>query len=433
MADQAQSAASSFNINFRTATLALGLAIAFATTIAAVPAAPAQTFQVLHTFAGAGDGANPTSGLTLDRAGRFYGQTSDSLSGGGFGSIFKLGLSGSGWVLSPLLHFTGRSSGFEPSNLVFGPDGSLYGITYTGGQGNCSGGEGCGLVFKLQPPASACVSFICPWTETVLYRFTGENDGGNPNSEVVFDPAGNLYGVTQYGGTGSCQGLSCGVVYKLTPSGSGWTETVIHNFAGGNDGYWPASGLILDAAGNLYGTALEGGGGGNGVLYELSASNGWTETILHTFQQSDGCFPSGTLIADRSGNLYGLTFACGPYDGGTAYELSQPGNWTYKLLYSFPSQSEPEGSLVFDNAGNLYGTTYEGGAYNYGTAFNLTPSNGGWVETDLHDFSDTDGEYQNGSLVIDASGNLYGTANQGGDLAGACYIFGCGTVWEITP
>ncbi len=394
-----------------------------------VPPVLAQTFTVLHTFTGQGDGSNPDAGLTMDRGGRFYGTTS-----GAYGSVFKLALSGSGGALSPLYDFSYpvKNGDIVYSKATFGPDGNLYGTTWEGGQGDCQEGGGCGTVFKLQPSPTSCKSFLCPWILTVLYRFSG-SDGANPAGEVVFDQAGSLYGTTVYGGTGSCTD-GCGVVYKLTPSSGGWTESVIHNFVAGDDGALPSAGLIFDAAGNLYGTAAEGGSGGAGILYELTPSNGgWTETILHNFQGSDGSFPPSTLIADRSGNLYGVTNLGGSAGGGTAFELSNPGNWTYAVLYNFAANSGPYGSLIFDTAGNLYGTTSNGGANKIGTVFKLSPSDGGWTETVLHTFAGIpDGAFPYSSVTFDANGNLYGTASAGGGFLQIC-VNGCGTVFEITP
>ncbi len=417
-------------MNWRTSALAVGLGIAFLATIMMVATAQAQSFQVIHSFTGQGDDGTPTAGLTPDGAGTFYGTTS-GITIASNGSVFKLGASISGWILSPLNNFHQAGGGARPSDKVtIGPDGNLYGETYLGGQGDCGGEGSCGVVFKLQPPPRACASFLCPWKQIVLYQFGMPPDAGLPVGEVIFDTAGNLYGVTAYGGSGPCGG-GCGAVYKLTPSGGAWTETVIYSFLGGSTGQLPLGGLILDAAGNLYGTAL-GGSAGQGVIYELSPSNaGWTQTILHTFQGSDGAGPIGSLIADRFGNLYGTTNGgIGIY--GTVFELSHPGN-SFQVLYTFPSEygDGPYGTLVFDNSGNLYGVVL-GGAYGNGAVFKLAPSNGSWIEIDLHDFQASDGSNPNGGLVFDSAGNLYGTTRQGGTISGICYS-GCGTIWEITP
>ncbi|MGA2370464.1 MAG: choice-of-anchor tandem repeat GloVer-containing protein [Candidatus Korobacteraceae bacterium] len=408
-------------------------AIAVATLLIVIATqAQAQTFSVLHTFTGGGDGANPYASLVMGGEGRFYGTT-----GGGYGSVFKLARSGSGWVLSPVYDFSYpvNSGDVLYGPVTFGPDGNLYGTTLDGGQGDCNEGSGCGTVFKLQPPASVCKSFLCPWTETVLYRFQGPPDGGNPYSGVVFDQAGNIYGTTAYGGNGGCDfGAGCGAVYKLTPSGNGWTESIIHNFVAGTDGQLPAGGLIFDRAGNLYGTTVNGGTAGKGIIYQLTPSgSGWTETILHTFLGSDGAVPYDTLISDQEGNLYGTTIAGGATNGGTVFELSNPGSWTYNLLYSF-SDDGPYASPVFDTAGNLYGTTTQGGANGSGSVFKLTPSNGVWTHTVLHSFSfdDGGGAQPLGGVTLDSSGNIYGTTSDGGGFFTVCDI-GCGTVWEITP
>ena len=409
--------------------------------VGTAPAARAQSFQVIHYFSGGADGATPAAGLTVDAAGKFYG-TSNGVESGSNGTVFKLTSGGSGWTLAPLNNFHQGGGGARPdSKVAIGPNGNLFGVTYLGGQGDCVGNGSCGVVYELQPPPRACASFLCSWTQIVLHQFNDLPDAGVPESDVIFDRSGSLYGTTQYGGSGICfnsihLNYGCGAVYKVTPSEGGWTETVIYNFQGGNDGQMPWGGLISDAAGNLYGTTWTGGSADCGTIFELSPSGGsWTETVLYTFQCTEGAGPWGNLIADQSGNLYGAAIVGGVNNGGVIFELSHPGSWTYNILYSFARGSSPQGSLVLDGAGNLYGATEAGGQHSYGTVYKLTLSNGSWMETDLHDFTgDSDGGDPNGGLVFDSAGNLYGTAEAGGTgFEGNCYAVGCGTIWEITP
>lgn len=220
----------------------------------------AQTFTVLHSFTGGSDGANPYAGLTLDVAGNLYGTTyygGDGNGTAGSGAVFKLAYRNSGWILTPLYSFAGGSDGANPyGGVIFGPDGSLYGTTYADGQ-TCSLSSGCGTVFNLKPTATACTSALCAWTETVLHRFAGGDDGGKPTGDVIFDQAGDMYGST-YGGI-SVPGTP-GTVYELIPSNGGWMESVLNDFpcCNQNDGT-PWGGVISDRSGNLYG-ATPGGG-----------------------------------------------------------------------------------------------------------------------------------------------------------------------------
>ena len=385
--------------------------------LAAVPLAYAQTFHVLHNFSGNGDGGTPSAGLTIDRAGNFYGTTMSGATGNG--TVFKLSHVGSGWVVNTLYTFQGNTDGSAPiARVVFGPDGALYGTTSLGGF------EGFGTVYRLQPPATACKSVSCPWTETVLYRFQGGSDGISPQyGDLSFDSTGSIYGTTVGGGQQTCGGDTCGVVFKLTRSGSNWTESLPYSFTGGNDGGEPFSGVIFDSAGNLYGAAYFGGDIGSGTVYELSPSgSGWTQKTLTDFS-SGGGFPLGGLTFDSHGNLFGTGFV-----GGTAFEL-QPsgGNWNYSLLQTFNGFDGPFGSLTLDAAGNVYGTNATGGAFDNGFVFKLSPSGGGWTFTDLYDFSGgSDGGFPISNVSIDANGNLYGTAYFGGTI-------GYGVIWQITP
>ena len=396
----------------------------------AANSAQAQTFTVLHEFTGGLDGANPSAGLTLDRTGRLFG-TSIGSTPGTSGAAFTLTESQSNWLLNPLYRFMQFGHGLYPNTrLIFGPDGSLYGTTWKGGSGACAG-EGCGVVFKLQPPATiACRSAFCPWTETVLYTFTSADDGSYLGP-IILDAAGNIYGTTYYGGAADCQ---CGTVYELKLSGGLWSKTTLLNFNISN-GASPDGPLVLDRAGNLYGTAITGGSANKGMVYELSPSGeSWSETVLHNFQGSDGVYPSGGLIADSSGNLYGVAEAGGEAGLGTVFALTQPGNWSFATLYNFTGDltgANPHGPLVFDTAGNLYGVT-DGGRFYEGSVFKLTFTNQSWSATDLHDFNGFDGTFLNPGLVVDTAGNVYGTAF-GDSKVDACYPTGCGNIWQIMP
>ncbi len=453
MADQEQSAPSISNINFRAGTFALACVVMFAATIMAAPAVQAQTLTVLHTFMGEADGATPIAGLTKDAAGTLYGTAEfgglfQSCSASSCGTVYKVVRRGSIWLTTPIYSFKGAPDGATPtSRVIFGPDGALYGTTMLGGTGSCvSTVSGCGTVFKLQPPATVCKSALCPWRETVLYSFASQTDGENPRAEIVFDQAGNLYGTTYLGGTGPCNdGLytGCGTVFKLTHNSDGtWSKSTLYSFQNGpNDGGFPYAGVTLDQAGNIYGTTYAGGTDCTvhdvacGVVFELTPSgSGWTEIVLHFFSGgTDGNYPYGGLIFDSLGNLYGAAGG-GGLGQGTVYELSPAqGGWSFAVLHSFGQEEAdgPASKLTMDAAGSLYGSSFGGGTFGAGTVYKLAPSSGGWIYSTLHSFgfgSGSDGFGLNGSVVLDAAGNVYGTASEGPYPSPDA-----GTVFEITP
>jgi uncharacterized repeat protein (TIGR03803 family) len=409
-----------------TQSIVICFAIVLVLTVVLTPSAPAQTFTVLHSFTCYGDGCLPETGLTIDAAGNLYGTTA----GGGAhqnGTVFRLRKSGSGWVLNPLYSFAGGNDGASPGGRVsLAPDGSLYGTTSEGGGSGCNG-AGCGTVFHLKPSPTAPTSALAPWSETVLYRFSGGSDGARPGGDLTFDKSGNIYGTASVGGNNNY-----GVVYELTPSGGGWTETALYSPQGSGGGTNPSGGVVFDTSGNLYGVFFSSGLGW-GTVYQLSpAGSGWTEQTIHRFSYtgSDGADPIGGLIIDASGNLYGTT-SQGETSVGTVFELNPgSGGWTFNTLWPFPLQNNSTGpvdKLLMDAAGNLYGTTFGLGVYNLGTVFKLTPSNGGWTYSSLHDFTGgSDGLFPWSSLVFDANGNIYGTTTEGGAGNG-------GVVFEITP
>jgi uncharacterized repeat protein (TIGR03803 family) len=354
------------------------LSILFVLSILASTSAQAQTFTVLQSFTGGPDGDSPSPGLKLDRAGNLYGTT--DLGGAGYGTVFKMTHKSGGWLFIRLYSFGGQSDGIKPRAIIIGPNGGLYDTTQVGGAGGVGCGfYGCGTVFSLAPPPHAPPNILGGWRKTTLHLFTGIPDGANPNGDLVFDQAGNIYGTTIQAGM-----YNWGTVYELTPDSGGLTESVLYAFSGNNDAANPTSGVVLDKAGNLYGTAF-GGSYGSGTVYQLTPSpSGWGEHIIYTFQNgSDGFGPVG-VIFDQSGNLYGTTYSGGSGNGGTVFELiPSNGGWTFNLLYSLTSQGGsgnpgPHARLVMDAGGSLYGTTYYEGAYGHGSVFKLTPSNGGW-------------------------------------------------------
>ena len=287
-----------------------------------------------------------------------------------------------------LYSFTGGADGGSPyASVIRDAKGNLYGATFAGGAANL------GTVFTVSKTGK----------ETVLYSFTGKPDGEHPSSNLLRDSAGNLYGAAYEGGA---NGL--GAIFKISKSGK---ERVLYSFGSGTDGEYPGSGLIQDTAGNLYGTTGYGGASGNGTVFKISKTG--METILHSFTGTDGQYPFCTLLTDSAGNLYGTTSYGGSSNVGTVFKLTKKGHVT--VLHNFtdgPDGANPYAGLVRDSKGNLYGTTYYGGAacqgFDCGTVFKITPKG---KETILYAFTLTDGH---GSLVLDKSGNLWGTTYAGG-------------------
>jgi uncharacterized repeat protein (TIGR03803 family) len=403
--------------------------VALAMSMMTTPVVQAQTYTVLHNFTGGSDGGNPITGLAMDVVGNLYGTTAPGLNNGsGKGSIFKLKHQGSSWLLSPLYNFTGGNDGADPyGTLVFGRDGTIYGNTYYGGGSGC-GGMGCGTVYHLHPQPTRPPSPLSPWTEVVLYRFTGAADGANPNGPVTFDASGNIYGTAFAGAQPGCAPLGCGTVYELTKSGNNYTQSVLWSFNPSDQGR-PGGGVTFDSTGDLFGTAT-GCDGGGGDVYELVKSgSGWTENVLSGNQAE--C-PLAGVILGSDGKFYGST-ALG---SGNIFNISDSGGiWTVDDFLTLPgggSLCGPDGALLRDSAGNLYGTTICTGANNLGTIFKLSPAGGGnYTYTDLHDFAGSDGAMPHSNLVMDKNGNLYGTTFNGG--SGTSCTNGCGVVFEITP
>ena len=391
----------------------VSITLAFAVLFLASTSQPAQsqTYKVIYNFTAQGtDGATPYSGPILDEQGNLYGTT--YLGGSlGSGTVYRLSPNGSGWTHTTLYNLKGQTDGAGPAfgSLVKASGRFLFGTTEGGGY--------FGTAFAV------CA---CPQREYVIHSFGKGKDGAQPIGGLVLDRSGNLYGTTsEFGAYGF------GNVFELTPSGNTVTETILYSFVGGNDPINPAAGVTLDARGDLYGTASLGGAFGYGAVYKLSRSGStWKETVLYNFQNGDdGANPVGGVILDKAGNIYGTTFDGGVNGGGTVWEMSPSASgWTFNTIYSFVGlYGGPYNKLTFDANGTLYGFTNADGANGLGSIFKLTPGSSGWTYTDLHDFAGgTDGLLPYGSVAVDANGNIFGTASVGGTN-------NQGLVFEITP
>jgi uncharacterized repeat protein (TIGR03803 family) len=342
---------------------------------------------VLYSFTGGTDGKNPLAGVTRDSAGNLYGTT---YYGGGLpnmGVVFKLDTSSQETLL---YSFAGGADGNLPdSGVIRDAAGNLYGTTSYGDPANQ------GVVYKVNAAGH----------ETVLYSFTGGADGAGPSSGVIRDSAGNLYGTTYHGGI-----ANKGVVYKVDTAGH---ETVLYTFSGGADGGYPTSGVIRDSSGNLYGTAGIGGTANQGVVFKVNTAG--QETVLHSFTGGfDGSSPTGGVIRDSAGNLYGATQYGGTGDAGTVYKLNAAGQET--VLYTFSGGADgyfPESGVIRDTAGNLYGTTSQGGHINSGVVYKVDTAG---QETVLYKFMGADGQGPYAGVILDSAGNLYGTTFTGGAM-----------------
>ncbi len=321
-----------------------------------------------------------------------------------------------------IYRFTGNGDGGRPyGGLVLDRFGNLYGTTQVGGDPVCS----CGTVFRLSPSRDG-------WVETVLYQFKGEaaNDGRWPMGTLAFDKAGSLVGTTQFGGA-----YASGTVFQLKPTSNGtWEETILYAFSGNPDGLFPEAGVIIDTLGNLYGTTAGGGSQNFGIVFEISPTlSGWEETILHDFSIADGAGPQAGLAEDNSGNLWGVAQAGGTNYAGSVFELSTSGGlWTFQVIHSFNmlDGDQPESNVVISTDGTVYGTTVYGGVYDGGTLWRLKQVDGAWQESVIHSFTGTRDGGQPMGLTI-AKGMLIGTTIVGGGQG--CSGIGCGMVYTVKP
>lgn len=392
------------------------------------------TEKILYSFANTGNW--PSSPLIFDPAGNIYGTT--GFSPAGTGEVFELSPSSGGtWTQTTLYSF-----GLEPVDQpnggpIFDAQGNLYGVSRSGGSADQ------GAVFELSPSPSG-------WTLTVLYSFQGGADGTMPSGSLIFDSKGNLYGTTGYGGGGAgaeCiyYGGGCGTVFELSPSSTGWTEKVLYAFGGTSDGAFPDYNLLIDSAGNLYGSTYQGGNTtattchpqGCGTVFRLTPSGGaWHFGLLWALQGTNGDRPT-SLVFDSIGNLYGVavgggkTFCSGGC--GVVFKLTRPvlsGPWKQSIVHAFAAADgfTPTGLTLQPTSNVIFGTTGSGGTNHRGTVFEISPAaTGGWEFTTVYSFNGkTDGNYPDAAVIFDSQGNLYGTTQVGG-------ADNLGTVFELSP
>lgn len=326
----------------------------------------------LYSFRGFLDGCYPDAGLVFDGSGNLYGTTRNGGGSGnyGCGTVFKLAIGPQGGVKESVLYSfscTGGSGTYPEADLVFDNQGNLYGTTSAGGTGNASfcGFAGCGTAFELSPGPDGS------WTETTIHDFQGSPDAATPVGALVPDSKGGFYGASEYGGPGACSPLhsqfgppaGCSAVFELTPSGEGWTETVIYGFFRGlGFARNPTGGFIVGGAGLLFGTSSNGGND-IGTFFQLEQTGtGWNQSILHRFYDTpDAAWPFGRLVTGPRGAWIGLTTLGGANGNGTIFALEQTNQgWKNRILYSFDSSiGYLKSGPAVDSQGHVYGTALE--------------------------------------------------------------------------
>jgi uncharacterized repeat protein (TIGR03803 family) len=403
----------------RTPLCCFAIALLPALTIPGGHAARAATTTVIYSFAGGEDGEYADTDLVRDAAGNLYGTT---VQGGtsASGTVWELSPSNGSWTHSVLYSFSGGTDGGEPyKGVTLDGQGNIFGTAVTGGSGGCEGG--CGVVYELTNSGST-------WTQTVIHAFTGSDDGAGPGAGLSIDSNGDVYGTTPTGGT-----YGAGTIFRLhRGKGDQWKLKVLHAFTGGSDGIGGSAGRLVLSGTHVYGTATAGGDNSQGAAFELTQkqSGRWKFMPIYQFTgQPDAGFPYGGLALDISGNLYGTTYYGGASGMGSVYRLARKsGAWSEKLLYSFKGGSDggaPLGNVVIDATGNLFGTTSGGGSAGDGVIFELSPSGGKWKETVGHAFQGPpDGALAYNGMVGDGAGNYYGATTRGGASdEGALYEF----------
>jgi uncharacterized repeat protein (TIGR03803 family) len=378
------------------------LVLSFLGVLALAALAQAQTFSTLHYFTGHEDGASPYAGLIQDPTGNIYGTSSGVNAQDGFGSVFEISKTPARFTV---LHSFPAIGPATP--LVRDAAGNFYG---TAGGGSAD----AGIVFKID----AAGNF------TVLYSFSGGSDGCGPAQGLIRDKTGSSYGTTI-----QCGADDGGTLFKLDRSGK---FALLYTFTGGVDGGPRFGHLSMDESGNLYGVTQGGGAYGYGMLYKLS-KNGKL-TVLQSFAGGalDGCFPFGSVLRDKAGNLYGTTSQCGSHGYGNIWKVSASGKEI--ILHNFAGGTSdgcyPWGGVTRDPTGNLYGVALGCGANGYfGAVYELSAK--GRLKL-LHSFDDSNGEEPVGEVLRTAKGTLYGTTLAGG-TGSPCVRMGCGTVWKYVP
>lgn len=353
-------------------------------------------------------------GLTHFTDGSYYGAAAD-YNGIGPGFVYRLSPAGSSWNCTVIFQLGGEGGGVPQGNVTFDSQGNLY-ITNTQ-----YGGAGLGGVVELSPDGSG------GWMFSRGYSFTGNGDGAAAVGSVSLDAAGNVYGITAGASIGGTAYPS--TVFELSPTQNGFSETTLHTFGGPGDGYRGSS-LIMDRGGNLYGTTTQGGSGQHGTVFRLHhVTNGWIETILHNFSQRDGNGDPTSLVFDPQGNLVGTAVDAvfkitPPAHASGAVEAPWPIRWLHQFQGDGPGGSQPFGGVAFDSAGNIYGATVNGGNLQgcgpdgCGVVYKLSRSQDGspasWSETVLWTFAGgSDGGGPTGSVLVDGSGNVFGTNYDG--------------------
>jgi uncharacterized repeat protein (TIGR03803 family) len=361
------------------------------------------TFQVLATVPD-----QNFSPLVQAPDGSIYGET--GLVNGSNGSVAKVSFDGAQWHETALTTFGGGSDGSVPDGLLLGGDGALYGVTLFGGAANS------GTIFKLSFDGTS-------WTRTLLYSFLGGADGQSPVG-LLQGVDGAFYGVTGAGGYNNG-----GTAYRFRFNGTSWTKTIIHNFGSNGDGVAPAAALIQGPDGALYGTTYVGGASQSGTVFRITAgTNAWTETVLHSFNASDGFVPLGTLSIGSDGALYGVTELGGTGSRGVAYRLAFNGtSWNLTVIHNFDVLADgsdgdyPLAGLTLASDGALYGTAYSGGAGNVGVLFRLAFDGTSWQESVLHHFTGGKDGVHPSSLLQAADGTIYGGTSSANNATSVFY------------